>query len=97
MVGLGFGVLFSGYVLLTYGWSQIRGSNATMVQLVWPGSFQNVAKPDSGTPDSSSNQSITGTATVPGTVPNSGGVRSPNTLLPVQPPGIRGTPPARIV
>lgn len=35
--------------MLTYGWSQIRGSNASLVSLVWPGSFQG-AQPDPPNP-----------------------------------------------
>ncbi len=46
MIGLGFGVFFAGYTLLAYGWSQVRSSNATLVQLVWPGSYKNIAPPD---------------------------------------------------
>ena len=36
MIGLGFGVFFVGYTLLTYGWSQLRGCNASFISLAWP-------------------------------------------------------------
>lgn len=39
MVGVGFLVLFAGYSLLTYGWSQIQGSNTGLIGIVWPGAF----------------------------------------------------------
>ena len=45
MVGLGFGVFFGGYLLLSYGWSQLRGCNSSFVSLAWPGSF-NGCNPD---------------------------------------------------
>ena len=37
MIGLGFGVFFVGYTLLTYGFSQLRGCNAGFISLVYPG------------------------------------------------------------
>lgn len=40
MIGVGIGLFFGGYTLLAYGWSQIHGANASVVQLVWPGSYQ---------------------------------------------------------
>lgn len=40
MIGVGFGVFFAGYSLLVYGWSQLRGRNASLVSLVWPGSYR---------------------------------------------------------
>lgn len=45
VIGIGLGLFFGGYTLLVYGWSQIHSSNASIVQLVWPGSFQG-ANPD---------------------------------------------------
>ena len=36
MIGLGFGVFFAGYTLLAYGWSQLRGCNASFISLAWP-------------------------------------------------------------
>ena len=49
MVGLGFGLGFGGYLLLTYGWSQLRGCNASFVSLAWPNSF-NGCNPDPPAP-----------------------------------------------
>lgn len=48
MVGLGFGVIVAGFSLAGYGWSQLRGCNASFVSLIWPGSYKG-CNPDSGT------------------------------------------------
>lgn len=40
MIGVGFGVFFAGYSLLVYGWSQLRSKNASLVSIVWPGSYR---------------------------------------------------------
>jgi hypothetical protein len=53
MVGLGIGVFFSGYWLLAYGWSQIHGANASLIELGWPGSYKG-PNLDSGTAPSTS-------------------------------------------
>jgi hypothetical protein len=39
MVGLGFALFFGGYSLLAYGFGQLRGCNAGLIGIVWPGSF----------------------------------------------------------
>jgi len=38
MTGVGLGVVFLGYWVMTYGWSQLRGCNAGFFAIVWPGS-----------------------------------------------------------
>ena len=52
MVGLGFGVFFGGYLLLSYGWSQLRGCNASFISLAWPSpnGFQGCNPDPPGTP-----------------------------------------------
>jgi hypothetical protein len=40
MVGIGLGVFFAGYSLLVYGWSQLQHCNASLVSIVWPGSYK---------------------------------------------------------
>lgn len=69
MVGLGIGVFFAGYALLAYGWSQIHGANATLVQLSWPGSYQgpNLDPPGAPSPAPGTTGS---TQFTPGTKPN---------------------------
>jgi len=34
------GLLFIGYQLTVYGWSQVRGSNAGFFDILWPGRFK---------------------------------------------------------
>lgn len=48
MIGIGFGVLFAGYSTLVWSWSQLRGSNVSLVDLVWPGKYTGQTNPDSG-------------------------------------------------
>lgn len=52
MVGLGIGVFFAGYGLLAYGWSQIHGANASLIEVIWPGSYKgpNLDPPKTTTP-----------------------------------------------
>ena len=45
MVAVSGGLIFLGYQLLTYGWSQVQGSNAGFFDILWPGRFQG-AHPD---------------------------------------------------
>lgn len=45
MVGLAGSIVFIGYTLMAYGWSQIRGSNAGLFDITWPGRFKG-ANPD---------------------------------------------------
>lgn len=47
MLGLGFGLIFAGYTLFAYGFSQVRSQNAGFIEMVWPGKFSNPAA-DSG-------------------------------------------------
>ena len=39
MVGVAFGVLFAGYTLFVYGLSQVRGCNAGLLDVLWPGRY----------------------------------------------------------
>ena len=45
MVAVSGGLIFLGYLLLTYGWSQVQGSNAGFFDILWPGRFAG-AHPD---------------------------------------------------
>ena len=47
MVAISGGLIFLGYQLLTYGWSQVQGSNAGFFDLLWPGRYKG------NTPDAS--------------------------------------------
>ena len=40
MVAVSGGLIFLGYQLLTYGWSQVRGDNAGFFDLLWPGRYK---------------------------------------------------------
>ena len=46
MVAVSGALIFAGYQLMVYGWSQVRGSNAGFFDLLWPGRY-NGSKPDS--------------------------------------------------
>ena len=77
MVGLGFGLLLGGYTLLAYGWSQVRGCNAGLAGLIWPGAFKG-CNPDSG--------SIPGSASTPAaTAPSA---TNPNPVNPITAPPV---------
>ncbi len=54
-------LIFIGYQLVAYGWSQVKGSNAGFFDILWPGRFKG-AMPD------------TPAAPSPPPAPNSGGV-----------------------
>ena len=68
MVGLGIGVFFAGYTLLSYGWSQIHGANASLIELGWPGSYKGPSLDTGGTASPAS----TATATTKSTTPSIG-------------------------
>jgi len=46
MVAVSGALIFAGYQMLVYGWSQVTGSNAGFFQILWPGRYTNVAAPD---------------------------------------------------
>jgi hypothetical protein len=48
MVAISGLLIFSGYQLMAYGWSQVRGANAGFFDILWPGRYVNVAAPDGG-------------------------------------------------
>ena len=48
MVGIGLGILFMGYWIGAYGWSQIRGCNAGIVDLIIPGRYKGCAPDGQG-------------------------------------------------
>lgn len=80
MIGLGFGLFFGGYWLLTYGFSQVRGCNAGFFSLAWPGSFQGCNGDAAGSPGGTSfnnNNTSGGLATPNGGVPKKGSAGSP--------------------
>ena len=39
MVAVSGGLLFAGYQLLVYGWSQVNGANAGFFDILWPGRY----------------------------------------------------------
>ena len=45
MIAVSGALVFGGYQLLVYGWSQVRGSNAGFFDVLWPGRFKG-ALPD---------------------------------------------------
>ena len=45
MIAVSGGLLFLGYQLMVYGWSQVQGSNAGFFDILWPGRFKG-ANPD---------------------------------------------------
>ena len=47
-------LIFAGYQLLTYGWSQIQGENAGFFDLLWPGRYTGKYPLDSAGATSSS-------------------------------------------
>ena len=50
MTPIGIGVLWLGYSVLVYGWSQLRGANVGLFTLMWPGKYEGKPNLDSGTP-----------------------------------------------
>lgn len=50
MVAVSGGLIFLGYQLLAYGWSQVNGSNAGFFDMLWPGRYKGNA-PDSSAVD----------------------------------------------
>lgn len=63
MIGIGFALLFGGYSVLAYGWSQVRGCNAGVLEVIWPFTGYRGCKPDSGS------AVVGGRASVPGSTP----------------------------
>lgn len=47
MVAVSGALIFSGYQLSVYGWSQVNGANAGFFDILWPGRYTG-NKPDSG-------------------------------------------------
>ncbi len=50
MTPIGIGVLWLGYSVLVYGWSQLRGANVGLFTLMWPGKYNGKPAMDSGSP-----------------------------------------------
>ncbi len=48
MTPIGIGVLWLGYSVLAYGWSQLRGANVGLFTLMWPGKYDGKPNLDSG-------------------------------------------------
>lgn len=40
MVAVSGGLIFVGYQLMVYGWSQLQGSNAGFFDILWPGRYE---------------------------------------------------------
>ena len=40
MVAVSGGLLFAGYQLLVFGWSQVNGGNAGFFDILWPGRYK---------------------------------------------------------
>ena len=40
VVAVSGGLMFAGYQLLVYGWSQIQGGNAGFFDILWPGRYK---------------------------------------------------------
>lgn len=40
MIAVSGGLIFAGYQLLVYGWSQVQGSNAGFFDILWPGRYK---------------------------------------------------------
>ena len=66
MVAISGLLIFAGYQLATYGWSQVRGSNAGFFDILWPGRFAGL-NPD---------KSATAPPTAPSTQPSQGSAGS---------------------
>jgi hypothetical protein len=62
MIAVSGGLVFIGYQLLVYGWSQVNGQNAGFFDILWPGRYKGNT-PDSGAIASfSANGSLNDTA-----------------------------------
>ena len=59
--------MFLGYQLMTYGFSQVRGSNAGFFDILWPGRYKG-AFPDGGSTSTTGQPIKIGGAAVPGTI-----------------------------
>lgn len=75
MLAVSGGLLFAGYQLIAYGWSQMRGQNAGFFDLLWPGRLTNglpaADPPKAATTNTTGNAGgLTGNA---GTLANSAG------------------------
>ena len=40
MVAVSGGLLFAGYTLVVYGWSQVNHGNAGLLDILWPGRYK---------------------------------------------------------
>ena len=49
MIAVSGGLIFAGYQLLVYGWSQVNGGNAGFFDILWPGRFTGNPKDGPGT------------------------------------------------
>ena len=47
MIAVSGALIFGGYTLAVYGWSQLQGQNAGFFDLLWPGRYKGNT-PDSG-------------------------------------------------
>jgi len=83
MIAVSGALVFAGYQLLAYGWSQIRGSNAGFFEILWPGRFAPVASdgPAAAAPPGTSGAAAlgSGTGSVSKTFP--GGSTGATTIL----------------
>ena len=61
MVAVSGGLIFLGYQLLTYGWSQVNGSNAGFFDILWPGRFTG-ANPDKASTGTETSTGLTNIA-----------------------------------
>lgn len=64
MVAVSGGLLFAGYQLLCYGWSQVNGGNAGFFDILWPGRYKVVA-PDAANGINPTNPATPATALNP--------------------------------
>jgi hypothetical protein len=68
MLAVSGALVFGGYQLLAYGWSQIRGSNVGFFALLWPGALKSVPPADGAgsEPSGTAGQPSQGSAGSPG-------------------------------
>ena len=67
MIAVSGALVFAGYQLLVYGWSQVNGANAGFFDILWPGRYTG------NTPDSSAVATETSTGLEDSTNTGSGG------------------------
>lgn len=73
MIAIAGGVTFLGYWLFCYGLSQVRGCNAGMIALVWPGRFSGCDPDTGGGQKSSSGGAVNNGKCGAGFVPDAAG------------------------